>query len=49
MYSVPVEHMFHDYVRETFENIPKLLEDGNGLQGGSEAGARLREERVPKE
>lgn len=48
MISVPVEDMFHSYVEETFVNIPRLLEDGKGLQDNSVEGERLRNERKPK-
>lgn len=48
MYSVPVETMFHNYVDEVFLYIPRLLDDGNGLQSNSEEADRLRELRKPE-
>lgn len=47
MYSVPCEHMFHNYVDEVFLHIPTLIDDGTGLQSDSEEAMRLRNERMP--
>lgn len=49
MYSVPCEHMFHDYVDEAFIHIPVFLGDGTGLQVNSDEAKRLRELRKPVE
>lgn len=48
MHSVPVNDMFHSYVDEAFLYIPRLLADGNGLQGNSAEARRLRVLRKPK-
>lgn len=49
MYSVPCEHMFHNYADEIFLHIPTLIEDGTGLQSDSEESIRLRNERMPSD
>lgn len=48
MHSVPVDDMFHSYVDEAFLYIPRLLADGNGLQGNSSEASRLRALRKPQ-
>ena len=48
MHSVPLEDMFHSYVDEAFLYIPRLLEDGHGLQRNSREAERLRRERKPQ-
>ena len=47
MYSVPLDEMFHSYVDEALLYIPRLIADGNGLQGDSQEADRLRQERKP--
>lgn len=49
MYSVPCEHLFHDYVDEVFLHIPVLVNDETGLQVNSEEAERLRKLRKPSE
>lgn len=49
MYSVPCEHMFHNYVDEVFLHIPTLIKDGTGLQSDSGEAMRLRNERMPSD
>lgn len=49
MYSVPCEHMFHNYVDEVFLHIPTLIKDGTGLQSDSGEAMRLRNERIPSD
>lgn len=47
MYSVPLNDMFHSYADEALLYIPRLIADGNGLQGDSQEADRLRQERKP--
>lgn len=49
MYSVPCEHLFHDYIDEIFLHIPVLIDDQTGLQVNSEEAMRLRKLRKPIE
>lgn len=49
MYSIPCEHMFHNYIDEVFLHIPTLIEDGTGLQSDSGEAIRLRNERMPND
>lgn len=41
MHTVSCDEMYHNYVKELFVDIPKFMEDKNGLQGDSEEGDRL--------
>lgn len=48
-HTVSARRMFHNFADETFLYVPRLLEDGTGLQGeGSAESQRLRDERVPR-
>lgn len=47
MHTVSCDEMYHSYIKELFEDIPKFMEDKHGLQGNSEEGNRLRSIRNP--
>lgn len=46
-HTVTTDNMYHNYVDEIFKAIPILIQDGNGLQGNSEAGEQMRRLRNP--
>lgn len=47
VHTVSCSEMHHDYIDELFFNIPKLLLDGQGLQGDSPLGREIRKRRKP--